>query len=354
MVQPSISSIKYFIKEKMLYLFSRSKYLGKFFYCFLSREMDAEFHAVINGRYQYHKSLRKVGSNSALLRRNIHRVEKGLIMKPRKAVFAESYILETVDAFGRQVAREQGSSPLELRWARDVLDNYFAIVAPTPKVSKAHELYIALCNTYHELLSIPVQPLLQVDKLRPYPRSLAPKLSTSYEDFETLCLRRRSVRWYLNRSIPASLVRQAANVASFAPSACNRQPYKFVFTNDKDKVQRIAACVSGTKGFVDNIPAIITVVGDLSAYPFERDRHLIYVDSSLASMQFMLALECLGLSSCPINWPDVSLNDYKIKKILSLEEYERVIMLIAVGYADHDGQIPYSQKKQDKFLFNEV
>ena len=89
----------------------------------------------------------------------------------------------------------------------------------------------------------------------------------------------------------------------------------------------------------------MVVVGDLSAYPYERDRHLIYVDASLASMQLMLALETLGLSSCPINWPDIEVMERGMAEVLDLSFHERPIMLISVGYPDPRGNIPFSQKK---------
>lgn len=89
----------------------------------------------------------------------------------------------------------------------------------------------------------------------------------------------------------------------------------------------------------------MVVVGDLSAYPYERDRHLIYVDASLASMQLMLALETLGLSSCPINWPDIEVMERGMAEVLDLSFHERPIMLISVGYPDPTGNIPFSQKK---------
>ena len=90
---------------------------------------------------------------------------------------------------------------------------------------------------------------------------------------------------------------------------------------------------------------IIAVVGDLSSYPAERDRHVIYIDGSLVTMQLMLALETLGLSTCAINWPDVENREQKLDKLLNLNKYERTIMLLAVGYADPQGGIPFSQKK---------
>src|SRR5690606_16867538 len=109
----------------------------------------------------------------------------------------------------------------------------------------------------------------------------------------------------------------------------------------------IANCAGGTSGFAENLTSIVAVVGDLSAYPYERDRHLIYIDGSLAAMQLMLALETLGLSTCSINWPEINANERKIRKVIKLKDYERVVMLLAVGYADQTGGIPYSQKKEN-------
>lgn len=104
----------------------------------------------------------------------------------------------------------------------------------------------------------------------------------------------------------------------------------------------------GTTGYADNIPLLIAVVGDLSAYFDERDRHVIYIDSSLSAMSFTLALETLGLSSCIINWPDIEIKEKKIQSILKLDNYQRVTMLISVGYADPEGMIPFSCKKDVK------
>ena len=83
----------------------------------------------------------------------------------------------------------------------------------------------------------------------------------------------------------------------------------------------------------------------LDAYFDERDRHVIYIDASLAAMTFMLALETLGLSSCPINWQDVAEFESKIRNILQLKTIERPVMLISCGYPDKDAKVPFSEKK---------
>ena len=124
-------------------------------------------------------------------------------------------------------------------------------------------------------------------------------------------------------------------------------------TTDPDQATRIADCAGGTGGWSHQIPAIIVVIGDLSAYPKERDRHLIYIDASLAAMQLMLAAQTQSLSTCSINWPDVDYSEIKLRKILELAEYERVVMMISIGIGEPNGGIPYSQKKQDALITQE-
>ena len=63
-------------------------------------------------------------------------------------------------------------------------------------------------------------------------------------------------------------------------------------------------------------------------------------------MSFILALESLGLSSCCINWPDFLPLEIRMSKKLKLNSYERVIMLIYIGYSDEKSKVPYSKKKE--------
>ncbi|HFU1700020.1 TPA: nitroreductase family protein, partial [Klebsiella quasipneumoniae] len=173
----------------------------------------------------------------------------------------------------------------------------------------------------------------------------------SYEELKKLFLQRRSVRWFdQTKTVDAQSLMDAIELASLAPSACNRQPFKFYFTVDQTKAREIAKIPMGTAGFADNIVALIVIVGDLSYYPYERDRHVIYIDASLAAMQLMLALETLGLSSCPVNWPDIESFEVKMEKKLGLTKNLRPIILLPVGYADPTGLIPSSSKKSSSEL----
>jgi nitroreductase len=320
---------------------SRSTILTSVFYFLFSRKFDREHKAILSGRHAYQKSLTKIGQTSTLLRRNIHRLEKGLIMQPRRDVFAEGYVVETVKAY--QLAMHSDLLCIEERkWFTDVLNEYFSIVQDTEVISKARTIFKEIDEVVPEEESF--------KKYIPYPFESLPITNVDFDELHKLFIKRRSVRWYQDGDVPIELIEKAINIATLAPSACNRQPYSFYVSSNKNKAKEMAACAGGTVGWVDNIPCTIAIIGDLSAYPFERDRHLIYVDASLASMQLMLALETLGLSSCTINWPDVESAENKMRNLLNIEYYQRPIMLLSVGYAENKGGIAYSQKKESRIL----
>jgi nitroreductase len=330
-------------KLKLLpaFLLSRYAVLASLHYLLFSRQFDREHKAVLQGQLEYRKSLRRIGTSSALIRRNIHRLEKGLIMQPRRAVFASDYISETVAVYAKAV--EQSTlCDAELKWATDVLTEYFAVVEDNAVIAKARAVFSGTQKSEVNPTSIP------------YQHKELPTATIDFSSLSSLFLRRRSVRWYQQKAVDPELIRRAVNIATLAPSACNRQPYRFDLLSKPADAAEIARCAMGTTGFADNIPCLIVVVGDLSCYPAERDRHVIYIDASLAAMQLMLALETLGLSTCPINWPDIEEREAKLQKKLGLAYHERPVMLMAVGYADPQGGIAFSQKKTDELLLRQV
>ncbi|WP_028771774.1 nitroreductase family protein [Shewanella waksmanii] len=325
----------------MIRFFSKNGFLASIYYAFFSQQFYREHRSVLLGRVAYEASLNRITNSSILLRRNIHRIEKGLIMQPRREVFAEGYIRETVDCFKKAIASDSLCSS-EKEWASDVLQKYFSVVSHTTVIENAKNTF--LDATLDEATGNSV----------PYVHADLPTCPLDYDQLLTLFKRRRSVRWFEEKTVDMSLINKAVEAATYAPSACNRQPYEYHVVTDKNLASEVANCAMGTVGFAENIPCMIAIVGNLDAYPAERDRHIIYIDGALASMQLMLAFETLGLSSCSINWPDIELREKALMKKLKLAYHQRIVMLMAVGYAKPDGGIPFSQKKGSNLLVKEV
>ncbi len=325
-------------RQAMRRFFGSSGALSDLFFSVMGSAFSREHQAVLHGIYKYEQLEQIGGANWFLLRRNTHRLEKGLLMRPRRDIFALGYIEETVQAYERCSAASDCSVGVreELRWTHDVLTEYFAVTASNTQIDGARDRF--------EVLS-PIDLPEGARAARPYLRDLEAPRPVEYEDFHSLSRRRRSVRWFLPKRVPRELLDKAIAAAAEAPSACNRQPYQFRIFDDPALVKEISTLPMGTAGFAHNIQAIVVVVGELRAYFHPRDRHIIYIDASLAAMGFMLALETLGLSSCTINWPDIPEREQKMDEALALEPDQRPVMLIAVGYPDPEGAVACSRKR---------
>lgn len=313
---------------------------------------NREQYAVLNGRRNYYRNLKRERKTHVELRRNIHRLEKGMIMQPRKPVFAKDYIGETVEFYEEAVRQyhslESSIDHTELEWSRDVLERYFGYVSKEDdKINAAYKRFDATLAVYDHHSS---------EVKAPFKRKDGATSKVKYDDLLDLAMQRRSVRWFRKKSVPRELIDKALMVGRQSPSACNRLPYEFRIFDDPDMVKKVARIPFGAGGYAHQIPTVIVVTGKLDSYFSPRDRHAIYIDASLAAMSFMLALETLGLSSSVINWPDFEPLEMKMQKTLGLQASDRVVMLIAVGYADPESGIPFSQKKDLDVLrsYNEL
>lgn len=313
---------------KYIYIFlSKVRFLSSFYYATGSNRFSDEHFAIISGISRNLKDLDNLGN----FRRNIHRIEKGLITIPAKPVFAETYIIETVQALKKHIQNPVDNSTIN--WANDILQQYFNTVEETVTIIQAKEEFGQIIPSINADLPV---TYLSCDR---------ESANISCDDFLELNKTRRSVRYYENISVPRNLIEKAITVALQSPSACNRQPFTFRIIDDEKIINEAALLPMGAKSFYKNIKMMIFIIGDLSNYFSERDKHLIYIDGSLAAMNFILSLETMGLSSCIINWSDIASNNKKLRKFLNLENWERCVMAISVGYAMPNGGIPSSFKK---------
>lgn len=295
-------------------------------------DLRREATSVVWGRY-YSRS----GESRAVLtslRRDIHRIEKGLVMQPRRIPFGKDYVPALVDTL-RSLVAVGGVPAADQSWASDVLRTYFEATATVDE-----EWLVAARMEFASLSTPEGEPVLV-----PTPRSTGEVTTITFGELEQLALQRRSVRWFKPQSVDPTAIDEALKIARQAPSACNRQNLRFHMVYGAENTTEVLGTVGGTRGFGEQVPAVAVLIGRLAGYRYGFDRHAIYVDGGLASMGFLFGLETLGLSSCCINWPDVGSRYATLKRIVPLSDDEQVIMLIAIGHADPDGLIPSSHKR---------
>ena len=126
------------LEQTIFPAFSSRGLLARLYYGLFVPRFAREQAAVIAGRRLHARG--ESTAKHAALRRCIHRLEKGLVMRPRAPVFAEDYIQQTVQLFNDLTALP-GADQTELRWARDVLTEYFAVVGESATITAARALF---------------------------------------------------------------------------------------------------------------------------------------------------------------------------------------------------------------------
>lgn len=323
----------------MASLGARHGWAAAIYYGLFNSAFRREQQSVLSGQQAYHESLSAPTGTMALLRRNTHRLEKGLLMRPRKLPFALDYLGETVRAFSvAHRCKGMGIDEKEIAWANDVLFEYFSIHEGVEAVARDKELFLSTVATTDVFAS-------RGGKCIPYARNLTAPLSVNYPQLLALARHRRSVRWFRQEAVERQLIDNALEIGAQSPSACNRQPFLFRIFDDASIIKQLARLPMGMGGWGHNVPVLVVVLGQQRHYYSERDRHLIYIDASLAVTGFLYGLEVQGLSSCCVNWADIEDREARMERLLKLQGDERPIMLIAVGYADPEGLVAFSSKK---------
>ncbi|OGV53200.1 MAG: hypothetical protein A2X45_05990 [Lentisphaerae bacterium GWF2_50_93] len=156
------------------------------------------------------------------------------------------------------------------------------------------------------------------------------------KSFLELVKRRRSCRDYSEAPVPDELIGNCLEAARLAPSACNKQPWRFIVV--KDCVLRGRIC---SEGLLPGIPMpwtqkapVIVVLGAETSIVTHTIAPLIskvqyhLVDIGIAGEHFVLAAEAQDLGTCWIGW----FNEKKIRRILNLPRSFQILSLISLGY----------------------
>jgi len=329
------------MKNIIINFCSKTKIGRLFLFCF-SETFDQEFKESLVAKKIFNDQNNN-NKNIFLLRRNIHRLEKGLIIKNRRPVFALGYIKPTVANFVELMSNKILFEKYEddLNWAKQVLNKYFSVVEINDDLKKTKisfdKVVINSSNIFSNLLPYKFDEISNIPLI-------------NFEQFQSLVNKRRSVRLYKNKTVNNSIIEKALGLAKYSPSPCNRYSVRYHCISDKVLINKLGTTVGGAKSFMDNVPTLIAITSIGAAFQGLYDRHATYIDASLSLMTFVYSLETMGVSSCVINWPKVPKNDLLARKYIDLEESENIIMLLSVGYAENKGMIPYSQKMNNKNL----
>jgi nitroreductase len=138
---------------------------------------------------------------------------------------------------------------------------------------------------------------------------------------------RRSVRAYQDKPVPEEVLNRILEAARLAPSAANRQQWKFIVVQDPELRKKLITAANNQQ-FVGQAPVVIVAVS------LEPDRVMscevpaYAVDLAIAVDHMTLAATAEGLGTCWIG----AFHQSEVKRVLNIPNQYKVVTLIPLGY----------------------
>lgn len=175
---------------------------------------------------------------------------------------------------------------------------------------------------------------------------------------------RRAVRKYKNISVPKELIEQIIDAGRMAPSAINKQPWRFHVVTESEDIRLYSKEISkiALKEFVKiGIREIIKTTRDFLQFSHDtdflkvedpvfhgapvvifisspKDNEWAPLDIGMCSQNMMLCAKSLGLDSCPVGFGKY-IEKTKIFSRLGIPSNEHVNLAIVFGYGDETPKI---------------
>lgn len=140
--------------------------------------------------------------------------------------------------------------------------------------------------------------------------------------------KRRSIRKYVEIEVPENKLQRVLEAAQKAPSAGNRQEYRFIVVRDLATRERLVHAAAD-QGFLAE--AGVVIVG--CATNTERKWHA--VDVAIAVDHMTLAAHAQGLGTCWIG----AFDEEAVKSILGIPAGVRAVMLLTLGVPAEEGRL---------------
>jgi nitroreductase len=201
--------------------------------------------------------------------------------------------------------------------------------------------------------------------------SLQPEITS--ETIGTI-YQRRAIRKYKDKPVDQELILRIINAGRMAPSAINKQPWKFYVLTDKALIKSFAKEIAAAalKGFAKSgIRNIIKSATNLLHFSHGFDYHSLEdpvfhgapvvifltgprdnewasLDIGMCAQNMMLASKTFGLDSCPIGFAKF-VEKTKLFPKLKVPDSEQVFLALIVGYGDESPEL--HERKKDNIIF---
>lgn len=186
---------------------------------------------------------------------------------------------------------------------------------------------------------------------------------------------RRAVRKYKRRPVSRETILLLLDAARMAPSAMNKQPWKFYVVTDPLKIKLCSAQIkkaaarqflkTGIKVILKNASSLLHFPKGLQfmreadpvfhAAPVlifitcPRDNEWSDLDTGMCAQNLMLAARSIGLATCPVGFGKF-VEQTPFFAELGIPASERVNLSVILGYGDEEPEVHERKKDNVKFI----
>lgn len=135
---------------------------------------------------------------------------------------------------------------------------------------------------------------------------------------------RRSVRRYRDEEVDERLLYEVLEVARWAPSSKNRQPWEFILIRNPKILKELSKHSSNAKP-LEKAKAAVAVIVDVKTSP-----KTYLLDAANVTLYILLAAHALDLGSVWIN----ALDNEGMREVLKIPEGKTLVSIIALGWPE--------------------
>ncbi|EOB7509511.1 nitroreductase family protein [Providencia stuartii] len=263
------------------------------------------------------------------LRKDYHKIEKGLTLKPRKDFFGKKVIYNII--LNTQLLISKSPHNEEISNVINVLTHYLNAHNNAPQLD-----YIKEFINKNEVKITPLSSPLIINP------SITDKCRSSYAE---VLKTRKSVRYYQNKLVDIGAISASVELATLTPSVCNRQSWRVHLIQNKNIINKLLSLQNGNTGFGNAVQNLIIITGCINSCLSPKERNQLWFDSGLFSMNLVNSLHSNNIASCFLNWCEEKDSNYKIQKILNIPPYEIPTVYISLGYYEQDTEVCHSPRK---------
>ncbi len=145
--------------------------------------------------------------------------------------------------------------------------------------------------------------------------------------FSDVLNERRSLRTLGQFDVDPDLIRRLAEAAGLAPSCSNRQPWRYIFVYNSEKLAELFHTLAPGNYWAKKASLMIAVFSHKELDCVIKDREYYQFDTGMATAFLMLKATDLGLVAHPM----AGFDPEAARQVLNVPDDMQLITLIAVG-----------------------